>query len=124
MISQKLKGILVLDSDTRFLESIAPTLKKTSLLATSFTNPLKALYFYERHFKDYSVVLAGIRLPEMNGFSFARRIVAINPKAQVFLLTTFHISKTEVATVLPSTKVAGFVQRPILEQTLLGMLEV
>ena len=58
----------------------------------------------------------------MNGFTFARRIVDGNPNAKAFLLTSFHINRSEFAKVMPSTKVVGFIKKPVLEHNLAAVL--
>jgi CheY-like chemotaxis protein len=52
-------------------------------------------------------------MPKMNGFEFIRRIKQLKPNVKVAFITAFEISNNEFSTVLPSTKVDGFIQKPI-----------
>ena len=52
-------------------------------------------------------------MPKMNGFQFIRTIKELKPDVKVLFITAFEINNNEFSTVLPSTKVDGFIQKPI-----------
>ena len=86
------------------LEFVVHNLQKRGHSVTGFTSPYDALAFFQDHNEQYQVVLSDIRMSEMNGFKFSRRILSINPGAKVFLLTSFEINKSEFVKVMPSLK--------------------
>ena len=123
MATQKKSAILVVDDEPRILEALVCMLQREGFSVTGFTDPIEALHFFRHHSKDYGIVLSDIRMQGMNGFDLLRNIVAINPDAKVFLLTTFEIGKREFEKVMPSLRVEGFIKKPVSIETLASVLE-
>jgi YesN/AraC family two-component response regulator len=73
--------------------------------------------------KDCTVFLSDIRMPEMNGFQLAREVSQHRPDVRAVLMTSFEVHKNEFDTLLPSTDVAAFIQKPVSQKKLLDTLE-
>ena len=52
-------------------------------------------------------------MPGLTGIQLARKVKVINPNVKVVLMTAFEIKDNEFSTVFPSTRVDGFVQKPV-----------
>jgi YesN/AraC family two-component response regulator len=58
----------------------------------------------------------------MSGLMLARKIKQTDSTIRVLLLSAFEIHENEFSTVLPSTKVDGFIQKPVSSDKLLNMV--
>jgi DNA-binding response OmpR family regulator len=88
-------------------------LEQDRFIVHDFTDPRKEPDHFLLNGKDYTVVIADIRMPVMNGFTFCRRIKESRPQTPVILMSAFEIGRSEFAKVMPHTTVDGFIQKPI-----------
>ena len=58
-------------------------------------------------------MLSDVRMPGLSGIQLAKRVKEIKPNVKVVLMTAFEIRDNEFSKVFPSTRVDGFVQKPI-----------
>jgi DNA-binding NtrC family response regulator len=79
----------------------------------AFTSPEEALQSFKSNAELYSLVLSDIRMPGLSGIQLAKKVKEINPNVKVVLMTAFEIRDKEFSTVFPSTRVNGFIQKPI-----------
>ena len=108
-----LAKLLVVDDDTDIVHVLKQGLIKNRLLVNAFTKPDEALQHFKTSSKDYSLMLADIRMPGMSGIQLAREVKKINPDITIVLMTAFEIKDREFSTVFPSSQVDGFVQKPV-----------
>ena len=59
------------------------------------------------------LIISDIRMPQMNGFEFIKKIKEIKPEVKVFFMTAFEINDIEFRRVLPSTRIDEFIQKPV-----------
>jgi two-component system, cell cycle response regulator CpdR len=84
---------MVIDDDFEIATLVKITLQRTGFKNIfTFTKPLLALEHFRINQKDYSLVISDIRMPEMNGFEFARNVITIKPEIKVLLMTAFDIN--------------------------------
>ena len=93
-------------------------LRQVGLNVFGFTDPYLALEHFRINCKDYILVVSDIRMPGMNGFEFVRNIREIKPEVKVLLMTAFDINTNIVSEELLSTKVNGFIQKPVFSKEL------
>ena len=79
----------------------------------AFAEPLLALEHFQLKSKQCALVISDIRMPEMNGYEFIKKIKEIKPEVKVFLITAFQLDDIEFRRVLPSVKIDEFIQKPI-----------
>ncbi len=115
--------ILVLDDELDITTLIITSLRKNGFNVFGFTNPFLALENFQMNFKGYSIILSDIRMPGMNGFEFVRNIREIKPEVKVLLMTAFDISTNIVSEELLSTKINGFIQKPVSSKELNNMIQ-
>ena len=58
----------------------------------------------------------------MNGFEFVKKSREIKPEVKVLLMTAFDINTNIVSEELLSTKVNGFIQKPVSSKELTSIL--
>jgi CheY-like chemotaxis protein len=108
-----LAKLLVVDDDPDIVQVLKLGLQKNRFLVDAFTNPEEALQSFKPNAEDYCLMLSDIRMPVLSGIQLARKVKEINPSIKVVLMTAFEIQDNEFSKVFPSTRVDGFVQKPI-----------
>jgi response regulator RpfG family c-di-GMP phosphodiesterase len=78
-----------------------------------FTEPTLALEHFRLNYKEYGLVISDLRMPEINGYEFIKKVKAIKPEVKVFLMTAFDINDIELRRFLPSVKINEFIQKPV-----------
>ena len=111
-------NILVLDDELDITTVILTSLRRNGFNVFGFTNPFLALEHFKMNFKGYSIILSDLRMPGMNGFEFVKKSKEIKPEVKVLLMTAFDISTNIVSEEFLSTKVNGFIQKPVSNKEL------
>ena len=117
------KFILALDDESDIVSLIKEALQKFGFRVFVFTNPLMALEHFKLNLKDYSIVISDIRMPEMNGYEFAKRVKEIKTEVKVIFMTAFEFNESEFHRLLPSIKIDGFLQKPFSVKQLKNVIE-
>jgi DNA-binding NtrC family response regulator len=115
--------ILLVDNEADIIDIYPQELRKQGLDVYGFTDPAVALEEFRLSHGEYILVVSDIRMPKMNGFEFIRSIKELKPNVKVAFITAFEINNNEFSTVLPSTKVDGFIQKPIAPSKLADMIK-
>ena len=108
-----LARLLVVDDDPEIVQVLKMGLVKNGFMVAAFTDPQEALQGFKSDAESYCLVLSDIRMPSQSGIQLSRKLKAINPNVKVILMTAFEIRDNEFSKVFPSTRVDGFVQKPI-----------
>jgi DNA-binding NtrC family response regulator len=108
-----LAKLLLVDDDPDIAHVLKQGLLRNRFLVSAFTSPEEALQNFKSNSKDYCLMLSDIRMPVLSGIQLARKVKEINPDVKVVLMTSFEIRNSEFSKVFPSTRVDGFVQKPI-----------
>ena len=114
---------MVVDDDFDITTLVKITLQKTGFKNVfGFTKPLLALEHFKINHKDYCLVIADIRMPEMNGFEFARSVSQMKPEIKVLLMTAFDINDTLVSMNMKyNNSIGGIIQKPVSSAKLARM---
>ncbi len=107
------KAILLLDDESDIVTTTEQLLKKQGFNVFGFTNPEKALEDFQTNSRQYGLVISDIRMPEMNGYEFIKRVKKIKPDVNVFFMTAFDIDDMELNRLLPSIKIDELIEKPI-----------
>jgi two-component SAPR family response regulator len=106
--------IMVVDDDFDIATLVKLTLQRSGFKNVfAFTKPWLALEHFKFNYKDYCLVIADIRMPEMNGFEFARSVSRIKPEIKVLLMTAFDIDDTLLKMNTKYNNIGGIIQKPI-----------
>jgi DNA-binding NtrC family response regulator len=117
--------IMVVDDDFDIATLVKITLQKDGFKNVfAFTKPSLALEHFKINYKDYSLVIADIRMPKMNGFEFARSISRIKPEIKVLLMTAFDNNDDTLLNmnVKYNTNISGIIQKPLSSAKLARMI--
>jgi two-component system, NtrC family, response regulator PilR len=112
---------MVIDDDFDITTLIKITLQKNGFKNVfAFTKPSLALEHFKINQKDYSLVVADVRMPEMNGFEFAKYIGRLKPGIKVLLMTAFDTNDDDLLAmnVKYNNNISGIIQKPVSPQKL------
>ena len=116
--------IMVVDDDFDIAMLVKLTLQKDGFKNVfSFTRPLLALEHFKINYKDYCLIIADIRMPEMNGFEFVRSVSRIKPEIKVLLMTAFENNDDTLLNmnVKYNLNIDGIIQKPMSSAKLARM---
>jgi two-component SAPR family response regulator len=108
--------IMIVDDDFDVATLVKISLQKDGFEnVIAFTKPWLALENFKINYKDYCLVISDIRMPEMNGFEFARSVSRIKPKIKVLLMTAFDNNDDTLLNmnVKYNTNISGIIQKPV-----------
>jgi DNA-binding NtrC family response regulator len=105
--------LLIVDDDQDIVHVLKIGLQQNGFLVEGFTNPEEALQSFKSNAESYCLLVSDVRMPGLTGIQLARKVKEINPNVKVVLMTAFEIRDDEFSMVFPSTKVDGFVQKPV-----------
>ncbi|PCJ51743.1 MAG: hypothetical protein COA79_25500 [Planctomycetota bacterium] len=75
-----------------------------------FNNPIKALEAYKKD-SDYFALIVDINMPEMNGVELSQKIVKINPKQPIIILTGYTDPKN-IAQAMKIESLVRIIKKP------------
>jgi DNA-binding NtrC family response regulator len=105
--------ILIVDDEFDVVTIVRQWLQKQGFLVFGFTDPSLALEHFQINSKQYGLVISDLRMPEINGYEFVKRVKEIKPQVKVFFMTAFEINDIEFRRILPSVKIDEFIQKPV-----------
>jgi chemotaxis family two-component system sensor histidine kinase/response regulator PixL len=116
--------IMVIGDDFDISTLVKITLQKNGFEDVFvFTRPSLALEHFKINHKDYSLVICDIRMPEMNGFEFAKYISQVKPGIKVLLMTAFDTKDDDlVAMNMKYNNLSGVIQKPVSSSKLASMI--
>jgi two-component SAPR family response regulator len=114
--------IMVIDDDFDIATLVKITLQKSGFKNVfAFTKPSLALEHFKINYEDYCLVIVDIRMPEMNGFEFARSVSRIKPEIKILLMTAFDYDDTLVNMNMKYSNIGGIIQKPVSSAKLARM---
>ena len=111
-VSDNRINILIVDDEPDVVTILKLGLIRQGFHVIIFTDPNLALQHFALNHKDYDLVISDIRMPNMNGFEFIKKIKELKPTVKVFFMTAFEIDSDEWSNVLPSVKIDEFIEKP------------
>ena len=83
------KSIAIIDYDQDLLNLFSEALKMSGYTVSSFTDPLLAYQHIQENPDKYSLVIVDEKIPNVNGLFSSTKLLEINPKLNVILLSNF-----------------------------------
>jgi two-component SAPR family response regulator len=117
--------IMVVDDDFDIATLVKITLQKNGFQNVfAFTKPSLALEHFKINYEAYSLVITDIKMPEMNGFEFARSVSRIKPEIKVLLMTAFDINDDTLLNMNKkyNNNIGGIIQKPVSSAKLARMI--
>jgi DNA-binding NtrC family response regulator len=116
------RSILVVDDELDIVIIFRQALSKQGYSVFGFTDPALALEHFRLNSKNYRLVIADVRMPNMSGFELAASIKAINPDAKILLMSAFEIGDLEFS--ISPAKISDFIRKPIDVGTLVQKIKM
>lgn len=111
-------SILVVDDESDTLIFLFDLLSAEGYDVLGSSSPLDAIGHIRR--RSYDVVLADVRMPEMDGLELLERIKAVSPKTRVIMVSAFGDDTIRDAALRKGSE--AFIQKPLLRGDLLRIL--
>jgi two-component SAPR family response regulator len=121
-ISENRIAILVLDDDQDIVTILKIGLTRQGFYVAAFTDPNLALEEFGLNYKDYDLVISDIRLPQMKGFEFIKKVKEIKPIVKIFFMTAFEIVDIERSNIFPSVNIDEFIQKPLTPEKIRNLV--
>jgi DNA-binding response OmpR family regulator len=103
--------ILVVDDEHDITLTFQMALEDSGFTVTAFNNPLLALSYFTAN--AYDLLLLDIRMPQMGGFEFYRKIRKIDKNIMVYFMTAFEEYYEEFKKASPTLVSAYFIRKPV-----------
>lgn len=123
MVPRGRGSILLVDNELDIINSIKRWLKASGFTGHGFTDPLKALQYFEENHDDIDLVLSDIKMLKMNGYELVKRIKTIRPETKVIFMTALETDRSEVSKILPSIDIDGFLVKPGSLENLVNIIK-
>lgn len=124
MISNSIyKYIMIVDDEPDILSLFSDYLQLKGLKVRTFEDPIQALSEIQVNHSSYDMIISDIRMPQMSGFEFIKRVNKIDNKMKVIFMTAFDLENDN----LKQVKKAEFLRKPIklenLRDSIIKILE-
>ncbi len=118
-MSDEKPRILVVDDESDTLLFLYDLLSSAGYFVEGSSNPLDALEDIRR--RQPTLVLADLRMPEMDGFELVRRVRAASPKTRVLLMSA--VADDAAASTGAAAGAEAFLRKPLCTGELLAVVE-
>jgi len=86
---KKFKSIAIVGDDAYLVNLFSEALKMNGYDVCSFTEPVLAYEHIKENLSKYSLLITDHRMSQMNGLFLATKLLEINPKMNVIIMSTF-----------------------------------
>lgn len=114
VMENQANSILLVEEDREIGLSVKLQLELGGFAVEMDTDPVAALERFCASPSRYILVIMDVKMVRMSAFEFMRAVKGADPASRILMITPFEIRSSEFSTVIPSGKVNGFVQRPLL----------
>jgi DNA-binding response OmpR family regulator len=115
------KRILVVDDEADTNTALHEILEQNGFIVDSYEDPFLALENFKPHF--YDLLILDIKMPEMSGFSFYRKIKKRDVKMKVCFLTAGEMYYGSYSDIFSSLPANCFIRKPVTNDELLKHMD-
>ncbi|MCJ7636612.1 MAG: response regulator [Nitrososphaeraceae archaeon] len=83
------KSIVIVDDDRDLINVYSEALEMSGYDVSSFTDPSLAYQHIKENPNKYSLVITDDKMPDMNGLLLGTKLLEINPKINVIIMSDF-----------------------------------
>ena len=83
------KSIAIIDDDPDLLNLFSEALQMSGYNVSSFTDPRLAYHHIKTNSTEYSLIIINDKMPKINALLLSTKLLEINPKLNVILLSNF-----------------------------------
>src|SRR5689334_25437662 len=116
------KRIIIVDDEADINTALREIFESNGFTVDSFDNPHYALENFKPHF--YDLLILDIKMPEMNGFSFYRKIKKVDGKMKICFLTAGEMYPGAYSDIFSSLPANCFIRKPVTNEELLEHLDI
>jgi two-component system, OmpR family, response regulator ChvI len=114
--------ILIVDDEPDITLTLSKGLERRGYRVEIFNDPLIALSNFKPN--AYGLLLLDIKMPNMTGFEFFRKVKDLDPKIRVCFITAFETYyESFEEEFLPLDAVKGFIRKPIETEDLVKFVD-
>jgi DNA-binding NtrC family response regulator len=101
-----------LDITNLFHDALRRTIYGVSIV--SFTDSVRALKHFKKNKKNYRLVIADWRMPNLNGLELLKKIKKLNPNVRTILISAYEVENEPLfQRFLKEGIIDKFIQKPI-----------
>lgn len=104
--------IMIVDDEPDLLRMVEMYLKAWSFEVDAFSDPAKALGYFQENPTRFSLVLTDVRMPHMSGIELAQHMLRIKADIKIMLMTAYQIDSLELEGNLPIIKYKDILEKP------------
>ena len=117
------KYIMIVDDEADILNLYMDYLQMEGLKVRTFEDPIQALSEIKINHSSYCMIVSDIRMPQMSGIEFIKRVNKIDSKLDVIFMTAFDLEHDKIKEV----EKAEFLKKPVklenLRECIIRILE-
>jgi DNA-binding response OmpR family regulator len=114
--------IFIVDDDVDIVATYKLGLEEYGFEVDGYTNPITALSKFRPNFYDFLII--DIRMPIMNGFELAEKILKIDISSQICFITAFDLYYESLVEEYPNLDFTCFLRKPISIEALKRQIDV
>lgn len=104
------KTIMVVDDDPDIVLIFSKYLEFAGYSVVAFNDATEALEHLKSNAGRCSLIISDVRMPKMDGISFATKVWEIDPSIPFMFMSAFETNALRIA---PGLNVAEFIQKPV-----------
>jgi DNA-binding NtrC family response regulator len=110
------KAIAIIDDETDLINLFSHALRMNGYNVCVFTDPIDALNKLRNSLDEYALVISDFRMPMMNGYELCTKLLSINPKLEVIIMSAYQDIESDTSKFI-------FLNKPILIAQLLKIVK-
>lgn len=110
------KSIAIVDVEEDVVNFFTEVLELHGYSVCKFTNPIDALEHIKKNPHKFCLILTDFRMPHMNGYELATKVVGINTNMKVIITSAYESP-------IPVNSQFGFINKPIKIQQLVQVIK-
>src|SRR5688572_11756337 len=104
--------IMIVDDEPDVLRMVEMYLKSWGFEIDAFSDPVKALGYFQNNPTFFSLVLTDVRMPHMSGIELAAHLLRIKSGIKIMLMTAYQIDSLDLESSLPIVKYEDILKKP------------
>jgi DNA-binding NtrC family response regulator len=110
------KSIAIIDDEIDLVNLFREALEIDGFKVCTFTDPNEALKRLQTNLEDYALVISDFKMPVMNGNILCNKLIDINPKLKVILISAYQDVECDISKFI-------FLNKPIQISQLLKIVK-
>ena len=112
-------ALMVVDDDEELARIFRELLKGSGFNSVSFADPLSALQHFRINPQEYWLVIADLKMPNLNGIDLAKRMRNVSSSVKILLITGFFDDEYLNSNDFKQARISEVLHKPVKLQELL-----